>query len=329
MPGKPSSDDLRWAVVRMVSCGYTTESIESLLGVSASTIRRIMSIFHTSGGTRVSLDITGRDARGRPQALSYREIWYLCDRVSNNPATYLDELQAELSEACGAQISQATVWRTLKQCGFTMKKLDRRALERCDQKRLDYQYAVSEYPPDYLCFVDESSCDRRTTYRGFGWALSGKRAFQKAFFVRGQRYSVLPALSISGIEALSIVQGSFTAETYREFIELTLGFMNPFPGPKSVLVMDNARIHRDQETLDMITNRGMRYVFLPPYSPDYNPIELAFSAIKYRIRRDGDWMRLALQIDGDDTEVRAKLYEHVFATTESDARGWFRHCGYI
>ncbi|KAG9104125.1 hypothetical protein FRC06_005242 [Ceratobasidium sp. 370] len=136
------------------------------------------------------------------------------------------------------------------------------------------------------------------------------------------------ALSSSGMLALRVVKGSFTAETYRDFIELTLAFMNPYPGPNSVLVMDNARIHHNQETLDMIEAHGMRYLFLPPYSPDYNPIELAFSAIKNRMRRDGEMIRMTLQAGGDEDEVRAKFYEHVFATTEEDARGWFEYCGY-
>lgn len=80
----------------------------------------------------------------------------------------------------------------------------------------------------------------------------------------------------------------------------------------------------------MRTTRGMRYVFLPPYSPDYNPIELAFSAIKSRIRRDGELMRMTMDQQGEDVEnaIRAKFYEHVFATTEENAQGWFRHCGY-
>lgn len=72
---------------------------------------------------------------------------------------------------------------------------------------------------------------------------------------------------------------------------------------------------------------GMRYIFIHPYSPDYNPIELAFSAIKSRIRRDGELMRMTR--DGADNEENtAKFYQHVFATTEEDAKGWFHHCGY-
>lgn len=72
----------------------------------------------------------------------------------------------------------------------------------------------------------------------------------------------------------------------------------------------------------------MRYIFLPPYSPDYNPIELAFSAIKSRIRRDGQLMRMTREAEDEEEAITAKFFEHVFATTEEDARGWFWHCGY-
>ncbi|KAG8680203.1 hypothetical protein FRC09_018411, partial [Ceratobasidium sp. 395] len=75
---------------------------------------------------------------------------------------------------------------------------------------------------------------------------------------------------------------------------------------------------------------GMRYVFLPPYSPDFNPIELAFSAIKSRIRRDGDLVRLAMtgpDVD-HETETIAALFRHVYATTPEQAQGWFRACHY-
>lgn len=60
---------------------------------------------------------------------------------------------------------------------------------------------------------------------------------------------------MSGILSLRVIPGSFTAASYKDFIDLTLNFMNPFPGPNSILVMDNARIHRGQDVLDMITER--------------------------------------------------------------------------
>jgi transposase len=74
--------------------------------------------------------------------------------------------------------------------------------------------------------------------------------------------------------------------------------------------------------------RGMRYEFLPPYSPDYNPIELAFSAMKYRLRRNGEYIRMAMT-ELSDTEVYCTLLEALYQGTEADAFGWFRHCGYV
>jgi hypothetical protein len=72
----------------------------------------------------------------------------------------------------------------------------------------------------------------------------------------------------------------------------------------------------------------MRYEFLPPYSPDYNPIELAFSAIKAHICHHGGLMHLAMQ-DTDDTDKYVKLNEAVWSVTPEDAYGWFHHCEYV
>jgi hypothetical protein len=67
--------------------------------------------------------------------------------------------------------------------------------------------------------------------------------------------------------------------------------MNPYPGDNSVIVMDNARIHHDNELVALLEGLGCRVVFLPPYSPDFNPIETAFSTIKSWIRHNCDFMK--------------------------------------
>lgn len=66
--------------------------------------------------------------------------------------------------------------------------------------------------------------------------------------------------------------------------------MNPYPGNNSVLIMDNARIHHNANLISLLEGLGCRVVFLPPYSPDYNPIETAFAFIKSWIRRNRDFM---------------------------------------
>jgi transposase len=72
----------------------------------------------------------------------------------------------------------------------------------------------------------------------------------------------------------------------------------------------------------------MRVEFLPLYSPDYNPIELAFSAMKYHLRRNGDYVRLAIG-EHSNKEVFCTLLEALYQITAADVFGWYRHCGYV
>jgi transposase len=66
--------------------------------------------------------------------------------------------------------------------------------------------------------------------------------------------------------------------------------MNPYPGKHSVIIMDNAHIHHDAELIETIEALGCKVIFLPPYSPDYNPIETAFSTVKLWIKRHQEFM---------------------------------------
>ena len=73
---------------------------------------------------------------------------------------------------------------------------------------------------------------------------------------------------------------------------------------------------------------GMRCEFLPPCSPDYNPIELLFSAMKYRLRRNGDYIRFAMN-ELSEAQVHSTLTEAVCDISQQDTFGWYRHCGYV
>ena len=120
---------------------------------------------------------------------------------------YLNELKEILSTTCGQDVSNATIWRMLCRQGFTMKKvstvalfklmesqlslqISRVAAEHSAEKRLEYIGRISAYEPRQLVFVDESSVNCRTTYRGRAWSIRGTKAQRKAFFVHGRRYVV-------------------------------------------------------------------------------------------------------------------------------------------
>ena len=77
-----------------------------------------------------------------------------------------------------------------------------------------------------------------------------------------------------------------------------------------------------------LTSSGMRVEFLSPYSPDYNPIELMFSAMKYHLHRNGDYVRLAMT-ELSDEDIYFTLTQALYTITAEGVSGWFRHCGYI
>jgi transposase len=98
--------------------------------------------------------------------------------------------------------------------------------------------------------------------------------------------------------------------------------MNPYPEPKSVIIMDNARIHHDADLIDLIRALGCRIEFIPPYSPDFNPIEEAFSAVKGWLRRNYEY------IEQMDDPVHALMV----ACAQIDrgmTEGYYRHSWYM
>ena len=128
------------------------------------------------------------------------------------------------------------------------------------------------YQANQLVFVDETGVNRNSSSCRYGWALCGDRARRRDFFVRGtkfvavsivifiiliivQRYSVLPALALDGILHADIQEGAYTADSFNHFISSLFICMNPYPGPQSVLVMDNASIHKSGELAQMCHER--------------------------------------------------------------------------
>ncbi|KIK79328.1 hypothetical protein PAXRUDRAFT_769717 [Paxillus rubicundulus Ve08.2h10] len=92
--------------------------------------------------------------------------------------------------------------------------------ERSAEQQLDYLAQIGLYEAAQLVFVDESSVDCCTTYRGHVWSIQGTKAQCKTFFVCSQRFSVLPAISLNdGILHCDVVEGSFCGNTFKQFIE--------------------------------------------------------------------------------------------------------------
>jgi transposase len=172
--------------------------------------------------------------------------------------------------------------------------------------------------PEDLVFGDQMGCNRAMTPT-HGRAESGQRVEDAVPGNRGKNISTMGVLGFWGMLATTTTEGSFNADLVYEFIELhVVGKMRP----GQVLVLDNARSHKKRE-LEMrllLARKGCRLVFLPPYSPEWNPIENAWSKMKAIIRK----LKARLQ----DTLLMA-IEMAALEVTPGNAQGWFRLCGHV
>lgn len=265
-----------------------------------------------------------------PRVLNGIDLAYLESVIERTPDASLPELKSLLHQARRVSVSEATISRVLRRRGFTRKRVTRIALERDDDERDLYMADIGlncNGGGDKLVFVDESACDRRTSRRPLAWAPMGDHARRRDFFVRGTRYSILPALCLDGVLHLHVQPYAYDAASFNNFIAGLLENMNPFPGKNSVIVMDNHSIHKSDELREMVEAKGCRLVYLPCYSPDLNPIEEMFSYVKGWMRRNHEYVRGELSKE-PSCNPYTMIWRAVFSVTPDMAKGWFTHSGY-
>lgn len=164
-------------------------------------------------------------------------------------------------------------------------------------------------------FVDETSTNL-TYCRRYGRAQGGNRLDQAVPLHGGPNVTLLAALTPQGLGALLTVNGAVNGDVFAAYLDQVLG---PTLQPGDVVVLDNLPVHKVAGLAEIAASYGARLLYLPPYSPDYNPIELAFSKLK-------TWLRTA------QARTREWLEEAISAAAEwvsgQDAKNWFDHCGY-
>jgi transposase len=149
-----------------------------------------------------------------------------------------------------------------------------------------------------------------------GRSLSGERLVAKVPHGHWKTTTLIAALGISGVTCSTVVDGAVNADVFEAFVEQVL---TPALGPGDVVVMDNLSSHKRQRTRDLIEAAGATLEFLPPYSPDFNPIEMIFAKVKQLLRSLACRTREMLW-----TSMQSVLDQ----VTASDAANCFGHCRY-
>lgn len=195
---------------------------------------------------------------------------------------YLDELVLWLAIHHNIVISVSALHENLKEAGLTRNFLHKIALERDEELRA--QWREMQRDPrmqgdgsEFVC-LDETSKNELSYARRYGLAPSGQRAELKDVFVCGDRYSLLATMTVDGYLATHVVPGSYDSLEFYEFVqENVLPHLQPFPAERSILVLDNCRIHHNEALVQLVQSAGALILYLPAYSPNLNPIKESFS----------------------------------------------------
>ena len=166
-----------------------------------------------------------------------------------------------------------------------------------------------------LVFVDEMGMNTSLSPL-YAWAPRGQRASCSVPRNRGPNTTLLSSMTLEGMGTSLAVEGATNREIFETYVQRVLA---PTLPKGQVVVMDNLSAHKGDRLKELIEERGCELLYLPPYSPDFNPIEEAFSKIKQLVRKAEARTRDAL--------VEA-IGRGISMVTTEDACGFFGHCGY-
>ena len=157
---------------------------------------------------------------GRKCLLSIGDMKFIVALLTRRHSMYLDEIQDRLLIERGTSACIATLQMTLHRLGYSRKVVSARALERNDLLRSAFMNKIADdvTNPNMLMFVDEAARNKRTSARAKGWLLVGRRCVQRRCFGRGQRFSILPILTLDGIITYDIISGSVTSMRFLQFL---------------------------------------------------------------------------------------------------------------
>jgi transposase len=223
----------------------------------------------------------------------------------------------ELKRRGGFTCSLKTLWFALRRQRLSRKKkslhADQRDRPDVQKKRRSFRRQVSKIDPQRLVFVDETGVTTAMTPAS-AWAPRGQRAVDSAP-ASWETVTVIAALGLDGVRAPLAFPGSTDTAAFQTYVEQALV---PELHKGDVVVFDNIKPHLATTVSESIEQAGAQMLPLPPYSPDYTPIEEMFSKVK-------QWLRRA------EARAKVELYdalgEALRRVKPEDILGWFRHAG--
>ncbi|WP_298723028.1 IS630 family transposase [uncultured Ferrovibrio sp.] len=292
---RPYSLDLRERVVARVAAGETCRKVAATFGVSVASVVKWSQRYRATGSPAAK-----RMGNTRPLLLLAERDWVL-GRIAEKSDITLQDLVDEL-RAAGKRGSYGSVWRFLKAEGIRFKK----SLRASEQERPDvarrrerWKRHQNKIDPARLVFIDETWAKTSMT-RSHGRCAKGQRLIGRVPHGHWRTMTFLAALRSDRIDVPYVFDGPINGERFRAYVEQCLV---PTLKPGDIVVLDNLGSHKSAAVRKAIRAAGAKLLFLPPYSPDLNPIEQVFSKLKSLLRKaaersvEATWQRIGSLLD--------------------------------
>src|SRR3954452_15982072 len=305
---KPYSLDLRERVLADCDLGLPTQQVAAKYRVCPAWVRRLKQRRRETGSIAPKAQRHGPPPRRSERAARVAEA------VERSPDATLQELRRDHD----LPISSTTLWRVIDDLGLSFKLKSLRAAEqdRPDVKRLRDGWAarLAGVAAEHLVFLDETSATTKMA-RPRGRSRRGQRLVMTAPHGHWKTTTLVVALRLGGLTAPTVIDGAMNGEVFLAYVQQQLV---PTLKAGDVVVMDNLGSHKKAGVVEAIEAAGARVEYLPPYSPDLKPIELAFSKLKALLRKAGE-----RTVDGL-WKLLGRLMDEF---TAMDRRNYFIHCG--
>jgi len=308
------SKDIREKVVKAIKGGMSRRQAAARFDVGPATAVRWAKRVETTGD--VAPMKMGGDRRSQ-RIEAHAE--FILKEIKTKPDTTIMELRDKLRERHGLSLGYGTVWRFLARHRITRKKKTGHASE---QEREDVEASREAWfegqldlDPKKLVFIDETSISTSMARR-FGWAPRGERCRASIPFGHWKTTTFVAGLRVDRIDAPMTIEGALDGEAFLAYVEQVLA---PTLSKGETVVMDNVPLHKVAGVSEAITAKGASVLYLPAYSPDFDPIEKFFSKFKSILQR------IAARTAG---ALEAAVAEALRTVTPDECRNYFAACGY-
>jgi transposase len=307
---KSYSLDLR---VRILS-GLLSHSIREtarIFGVSPNTVLLLKKQFIETG----SLESRERK-RDAPHLITPEGELYLQLLLCENVDLTLEELRDRYEDAYGVRVSIGTMFNTLKKLNITRKKKTfsdpKKNTDDVKRKKENYDQQLEKIEPEKRLYLDETgSCLNMSP--AYGRSKQGRPAYDEKPTYPGDTVSTLAILAEDGIKAKYTYSMALTAVLFIAYLDV---YVLPILKAGQTLIMDNHPVHHAKIVSEFLHKNNVKFLYLPPYSPELNPIEEAFSKIKHFIKK-----HKPRKLDRLLTVIN-KAFETI---TDKDIYGYFNH----